>query len=384
MEANSWKFHNPTAVIFEPGALKNLGQFLRYERAVLITIACFRQQGIVERVASALGKKLVYVMDDVIPNPDLLTVDAQITRLRSIRPDVVIALGGGSSIDTAKALARMLMQPQGFTLRSHFRDQIPLSEHNALPIIAIPTTSGTGSEVTPFGTIWDFELGKKYSVTGEDMFPHTAILDPELTYELPEEVTISSGLDTVSHALESIWNRNANPVTIALATESLTLSLPALRALRNSVKNHAARADMMQASLLAGLAISQTRTALAHSISYPLTTDFGLPHGIACSFTLPALLRFNLAVDDGRLAKLAKSISYSNPQALANDLEELFVEVGVNEIFARYISQSELVMDLVDRMIAPGRADNNIRKANLEDIKNIVFVSLPKLIVSND
>ena len=377
MAANSWRFHNPTTVIFEPGAIENLGQFLPYERAVLITIACFRQQGVVDRVASALGKKLVYVMDDVLPNPDLLTVDDQIARLRSIRPDVVIALGGGSSIDTAKALARMLVQPLGSTLRSHFRDQMKLSTHNALPIIAIPTTSGTGAEVTPFGTIWDFELGKKYSVTGEDIFPHIAILDPELTYELPEEITISSGLDAVSHALESIWNRNANPVTIALATESLTISMPALRALRHSLKNHAARADMMQASFLAGLAISQTRTALAHSISYPLTTDFGLPHGIACSFTLPALLRFNLAVDDGRLAKLAENISYSNPQALANDLAELFVEVGVNEIFARYISQSELVMDLVDRMIAPGRADNNIRKANLEDIKDIVFASLP-------
>ena len=376
MAANSWKFHNPTVIIFEHGSLKNLGQLLPYERIVLITINTFRQQGIVDQVANSLGKKLVYVIDDVLPNPDLLTVDSQIKRLRPIQPDVIIALGGGSSIDTAKALACMLMQPIGSSLQSHFRNQKTLPENNALPIIAIPTTSGTGSEVTPFATIWDFELGKKYSVTGEDIFPKIAILDPELTYELPDEVTISSGLDTISHALESIWNQNANPVTIALATESLTLSLPSLRALKNSANNYSARANIMQASLLAGLAISHTRTALAHSISYPLTTDFGLPHGIACSFTLPALLRFNLAVDDGRLEKLAKSISYSNPQALASDLTELFLEVGVNEIFERYISQSELVMDLVDRMIAPGRADNNIRKANLEDVKDIVFSSI--------
>jgi alcohol dehydrogenase len=150
------------------------------------------------------------------------------------------------------------------------------------------------------------------------------------------------------------------------------------------MKNHAARADMMQASLLAGLAISQTRTALAHSISYPLTTDFGLPHGIACSFTLPALLRFNLSVDDGRLAKLAKSMSYSNPQNLANDLAKLFEEVGVNEIFARYISRSELVMDLLDRMIAPGRADNNLRETYLEDIEDIVFSSITSNIKNDE
>jgi alcohol dehydrogenase len=378
MPTNSWRFHNPTTVIFESGAFEKLGQFLPYERAVLITSATFRKQGFIDRVASALGKTLVYVLDDVKPNPDLLIVDAQITRLRSIRPDVVIALGGGSSIDTAKALARMLVQPPGATLRCHFRDQVTLSQHNALPVIAIPTTSGTGSEVTPFATIWDFELGKKYSVIGEDIFPHTAILDPELTYELPEEVTISTGLDAISHALESIWNRNAYPVSIAFATESLTLSLPALRALGHSVRNHAARADIMQASLLAGLAISQTRTALAHSISYPLTTDFGLPHGIACSFTLPALLRFNLTVDDGRLTKLAKSIGYSNPQALADDLAELFGEVCASDIFERYIPKPELVMNIVDKMITPGRADNNIRKANLEDIEDIVFASLPK------
>jgi len=368
---------NPTDIIFKLGALKDLRQFVhRYERIVLITTSGFRTRGIVDIVAGALGRRLIYVIDDVQPNPNILTVDTQLNRLHPIRPDALIALGGGSSIDTAKTLARMLVQPINISLLEYFRDQLILCKKKALPVIAIPTTAGTGSEVTPFGTIWDFELGKKYSVTGEDIFPTMAILDPELTYDLPEELTISSGLDVVSHALESIWNKGANPVTVALATESLARSLPALRALKYNYKDYSARVEIMQASLLAGLAISKTRTALAHSISYPLTTDFGLPHGIACSFTLPTLLIFNLSIDDGRLEKLASSICNNSPQFLANEIEDLIRVVGLGKIFHKYIPQPEMVINLVDRMVTPERAGNNIREANKDDVKDIILDSL--------
>ena len=379
MSTPAWQFHNPVKITFEAGAIDQLGEYLEGERAVLVTSPGFRRRGVVDRIAKALDIRLVAVIDDVDPNPDVLKVDEQGRRLREHDPDVLIALGGGSSMDTAKGLARLLAQPVDRTLAGHFRDGEAFDDTPALPVAAIPTTSGTGAEVTPFGTIWDFELEKKYSVTGDDLYSAFAILDPELTLGLPEEVTISSGLDAVSHALESAWNKAASPVTLSFVAKSLQFSLKALPKLKQQPKDLAARADMMQASLLSGLAISQTRTALAHSISYPLTTAFELPHGFACSFTLPPLLAFNAEADDGRLIHLARSVGHEDIPAFRDALDAMFQEVGFPGFFARYVPDRDAAMALTDRMIKPGRADNNLREANLEDVRRIVTEAMHSL-----
>jgi alcohol dehydrogenase len=133
---------------------------------------------------------------------------------------------------------------------------------------------------------------------------------------------------------------------------------------------------MMEASFLAGLAISKTKTALAHSISYPLTANLGLPHGIACSFTLPTLLNFNNQVDNDELEKLAKNLNYANSLELSDDLQSLLNETGANYIFKNKIPNKESVFELIDEMINIERANNNIRKFKLLDIKKIVEQSL--------
>lgn len=375
----AWEFYNPVKVIFDIGAIDQLSGHLDCERAVLVTTPGFRRRGVVDRIEKALGPRLVGVLDEVKPNPDVRDVDAQGERLRALKPDLLIALGGGSSMDTAKGLARLLSQPADRSLRAHFRDGQTFNETPALPVAAIPTTSGTGAEVTPFGTIWDFERGKKYSVTGQDLYSTFAVLDPELTLGLPEEVTISSGLDAISHALESAWNKTASPVTLSYSAKSLQFSLQALPRLKQAPDDLEARGQMMQASLLAGLAISQTRTALAHSISYPLTTNFDLPHGFACSFTLPALMRFNAGADDGRLLHLARSVGYEDVGAFSRGLDALFHKLEFPGFISRYIPEQAAAMALSDKMFTPGRADNNLRAATPEDIQAILSGSLESL-----
>lgn len=371
-----WGYFNPVRVLSAPGACVRLGDAVAFKRAVLVTSPGFRRRGIVDRVGDALGTRLVGVVDDVKPNPDVLDIDRQADAIRELDPDAIVGLGGGSSIDTAKALARRLSQPSGTTLAAHFRDGAGLAQTRALPVVAIPTTAGTGAEVTPFGTVWDFELAKKYSVTGDDLYPVAAILDPELALGLPLDVTISSGLDAISHAFESTWNRNATPVTLGLATKSLQLSIPALPRLKNDPGDIQARRAMMEASLLAGLAISQTRTALAHSISYPLTARFNLPHGIACSFTLPALLRFNAEDDDGRISDLARALGYGDTAEMETALQFVLGQLDISKRFFRYVPCSEDVRMLAGEMLTPGRADNNWRPAQLGDIHNILDRSL--------
>lgn len=376
---HAWGFFNPVRIVCAPGACLRLGEHVHQERILLVTSAGFRRRGLVDRIAGVLGPRLAGVVDDVSPNPDVDDIDRQAAAVRAMAPDLIVGLGGGSSIDTAKALARLLPQPAGTTLAAHFRDGAPMAAVSALPLAAIPTTAGTGAEVTPFGTVWDFAQARKYSVAGDDMYPSVAVLDPELTVGLPLDVTLSSGLDAVSHALESTWNRNATPVTLGLATKSLQLSIPALPRLKEAPDDIQARRAMMEASLLAGLAISQTRTALAHSISYPLTARFNLPHGIACSFTLPALLRFNAEADDGRLQDLARALGCATVEGLAAQLEMLLRELGAAASIRTCMPQDADAMALVGEMLTPGRADNNLRPASTVDVGHLLQAALDGL-----
>ena len=340
--AVTWTHHNPVRVLFQPGVLQHIADHVDSQRIVLVTTQGFRRRGTVDTIANALGSRLVAVIDDVKPNPDVDDVQVQSARLRPECPDTLIALGGGSAIDTAKALARLLSEADDTSLRSLLREGVAAPAKPAIPVVAIPTTAGTGAEVTPFGTVWDHAEKMKYSIVGEDLYPKQAILDPELTLDMPAEITVTAGLDAISHALESAWNRNATPVTLGLVTKSLRLSMQSLSAANENPGDIEARSAMMQASLLAGLAISQSRTALAHSISYPLTSNFNLPHGLACSFTLPALLAFNAASDDGRLADLALGVGYADADSLARGLSDLFERLGVGGYLARYLPDRTL------------------------------------------
>ena len=379
MNTAAWTHHNPVRIVFQPGALQHIADYADAARVALITTPGFRRRGIVKNISAALGSRLIAIVEDVKPNPDVQDLEAQSARLRAANPNMLMALGGGSTIDTAKALARLLTQPEGTCLMTFLREGAPDANAPAVPVAAIPTTAGTGAEVTPFGTVWNHSEQKKYSIAGKDLFPQLAILDPELTLGMPTEITVASGLDAISHAMESAWNRNATPVTLALVTQSLRLSMQSLAAAAENPSNIEARSNMLQASMLAGLAISQSRTALAHSISYPLTARYNLPHGLACSFTLPVLLSFNAASDDGRLADLARAVGYSDTDSLAGDLTGLFERLDVGGYLSRYLPDRSSIMALSNQMFAPGRAENNLRRASEDEVKSLVNESLDAL-----
>ena len=369
---NTWSLFNPTQVIFGPNTLRKLAQLCPEERIGLITTAGAQHRGLVRQISALLGERLVQVFDRVRPNPDYESLIAAAAEMREARPKCLVALGGGSAIDTAKVIARLLGGPEGASLSGYLAHDVVLGSVAAIPMIAIPTTAGTGAEVTPFATVWDLTNGRKYSLVGDDLYPRTAIVDPLLTQGLPWRITVASGLDTVAHALESTWNRNATPITLGLAVQSLSFAIPALLKLRQSPNDSNARYDMMQASLLAGLAISQTRTALAHSISYPLTARLGLEHGFAVAFTLPEILRFNIPVDDGRVSRLANELGYRSGSEFADDLERIFIELELKEFIGSVVPNSSEVFSLLGEMLNPERADNNLRKVCYDDLTDII------------
>jgi alcohol dehydrogenase len=367
---SNWSFHLPTRIVFGDDSLDSIGQLIQADEVVLITTQGFVKRGVVDQILESMVDSQVKVFPEVRPNPDVKDIEAMRDRVMASSPDLLLALGGGSSIDTAKALARLTTNPDT-KLLDHLKKGEDLRHNDALPLVAIPTTAGTGSEVTPFGTIWDRESCKKWSIEGNDLFPSLALLDPKLTLDLSADMTVFTGLDAMSHAFESIWNRNASPLTISLATRSLKLSFDSLPKLKANGRDLSARRNMMEASLLAGMAISQTKTALAHSISYPLTLTFDMPHGLACGFALPETLKFNAVHDDGRLKLLSSELGYGNVQEMEVALKSFLVDLDAGWYLLSFVQELSQMIEACEDMIEEGRLENNMRPVDQEDVNHI-------------
>jgi alcohol dehydrogenase class IV len=230
-------------------------------------------------------------------NPKLEDVQRGIEVYRNFEPDVVIALGGGTAIDLAKLIGTLSVQ-KGAERSKCSRDiamGVAAIEVEGKPMIAIPTTAGTGSEATHFAVV--YVDGEKYSVAHPSMLPDYAIVDPTLTESLPKRITAATGLDALCQAIESIWAVAATEESMGYAQEAARLAFDHLAAAVNAPTPEARRA-MCRASHLAGKAINITKTTAPHALSYFLTSRYGVPHGMAVATTLRAMLAFNADVTD--------------------------------------------------------------------------------------
>ena len=276
-----FNYHNPVKIHFGVKwleAVENLAQRLKDTKFLLITSQGFSKRGLSAQIQNVLAKQLVGVVDEIVPNP-------QIKHLQSIKAklcdfDAIIALGGGSVIDSAKFLSvDSVFENDNFKIKSQPKK-----------LFAFATTSGTSSELTHWATVWDNDAFVKHSLSDEILYPKEAFYDANLSLSLPRQTTIYTALDALSHSFESIWNNNANPISTHYALMAIEIILHDLVELSQNLHSLKLRSNLMLASIYAGLAFSNTQTALAHALSYPLTMRFGTPHGLACSFSLPLLL----------------------------------------------------------------------------------------------
>lgn len=370
-------YQNPVEIHFGSGIMNTLSSVVS-GKALLITTEGSTKRGVSQRIEKILGLSLVALFDKVSPNPTFKTIQMALRELKSLEYDVIIAVGGGSVIDTAKAIAAA----EGFDnedwLDEHLKGKIDFPEgFTSKPLIAIPTTAGTGSEVTMWATIWDMEEKQKYSLSHPMLYPKVALLDPELTITLPKKETIYSGLDALSHAMEAIWNKNHNAVSDEFALKSIELICRYLPELSQDLSNIELRTFLLRASLFAGKAFSNTKTALAHSISYPLTAHFGLPHGLACAVSLPYLLKLNGDRAEERIIIMAEALGADkNICSMVSAIVNLFKKLELSICLSDYGINENKVELIVNLAIASGRADNNIvdiEKAELVELVEQLF-----------
>ena len=366
-------YSNPVTITFGPGSPDELAGIFRSlgaRRVTLITEGSILQAlGIRERVQALLADRDLSIYEGVQPNPQVGQAQAAVEFARAHGAEAVLGIGGGSALDTAKVVAACL--PNDGEVLPLLKGRRAL-ESPSLPTVMVPTTAGTGSEVTRWATLWDLPAKRKHSLEGPGMYPAHAVLDPELTRTVPPYVTATTGMDALSHALEAYWNRHANPVSDLYALAAVERTVEALPLVMAEPGNREYRTGMLLASLLAGLAFSNTKTAAAHSLSYPMTLHFGVAHGQASSITLPALLRYNAVAAPVRMLRLARALGGDSIEGGAHCIEALLERVGLK----RRLRDLGIGFDEIELCVregyTPDRAGNNLRELDADGLREVL------------
>jgi len=353
-----WGFYMPTRIRFGWGRFNEIRQVvdeLNGKRAFLVTGKDFpKQSDAVERALQKLQGLPLEVFAEVEENPSIETVDRGAARCREAGCDLVIGLGGGSALDAAKVIA-MLQRNLG-SIREYL-DQERVCQAKGLPVIAIPTTAGTGSEVTPFSVITHKAKRAKPAIAPPQNFPDVALVDPELTVTMPPKVTASTGLDALCQATEGFWSTQGNPMTRSLASQGIRLALENTEpAYLHKNKNAVAR--MTLASHLTGIQMSNIGNTCIHPLSYPITMDYDVPHGFACAVFLPAVIRFNAPVIEERFRELLQVLALPSVEAFADRVENLMKKVGALMRLRDVGVKAEALPDIVKRGVGRSTAWN--------------------------
>lgn len=312
----NFRFLLPTEIHFREGAVGRVGQeSLRFGRRVLVVTGkqSSKDSGALDTVVGSLRRAdmTVEIFDQVEENPSAETVKRGGEVALKMGCEVLVALGGGSPMDAAKGVA--VLASLGGRLEDYYGSG-KVAEP-VLPVVALPTTAGTGSEVTPYAVFVTSDGGMKKSVASSHIFPRVALLDPRLTVSMPPALTANTGIDALSHALEGFTSTKAQPISDALALEAIALVnryLPQAVAHGDDLE---ARSQVLYASMLAGMVIAQTGTTLLHGMGYAPTTAYDIPHGLSNGVLMPQVMAFNGATDQGRYARLAASLGQCSDAA---------------------------------------------------------------------
>ncbi|WP_165498082.1 iron-containing alcohol dehydrogenase [Siculibacillus lacustris] len=324
----SWNFHLPTRIHFGWNRLAEVGGLARETGATRVFAMVGRsflarvggEAGVVELLAPLA----VTIFAEVEENPSIATVDGAAALCRASGAGVIVAIGGGSVLDAAKGVA--LLQTNDGSIRDYL-DQVKKPTRRGLPLIAVPTTAGTGSEVTPFAVITNPEKNTKPAIAFPQSFPDHALVDPELTVGMPREIAVSTGLDAFTQSLEGFWSTRATEMTRAMSFRSIVLLWRHLEAACLD-GDRAAIEQVALGSVIGGAQMGIIGNTALHPLSYPLTLGHSLRHGLACVIYAPAFLRFNAPALGPWFDDLAAVLGVSGPEHFADALTAKMERLG--------------------------------------------------------
>jgi alcohol dehydrogenase class IV len=383
--SRSYGWEMPTKVIFGPGSSRQAGEQLRGlggKKALLVTDRGVEAAGVLAGIYEGLtAAGVAYVLyNGVEPNPTIKNVREAAAIFASEGCDCLLGVGGGSSMDTAKAAGAVLANPdvniRDMEGTGHVPNPIP-------PMVAIPTTCGTGSEVTSAAVITDSERKYKIPILSPLLYPRVALVDGSLLTKLPPAVVAATGMDALCHAIESYTNLNTNPICDALDLQAIGMISRWIRpAVANG--NLEAMSYMVLAATLAGMAFPNTRLTIVHSMSQPVGGHYGVPHGVANAVLLPLVMEFNLVGNAERFADVARAMGEDTTGLTAMEAARLSVQavkemsrdIGIPENFKAYGVKEESIPALVDDSMKSGNIAVNPVRVTREALAAILRRSM--------
>jgi len=379
------QFHLPTRVITGLGCFNHLPEVVRGhgQRALLVCgRSALRSSGALERALQGLQKAgVITVLYDAVPTePTLDVVQAAVDLARREQVAVVIGIGGGSAMDVAKASA--VLYTQAGTVEEHHRGR-PVTERG-LPCVAVPTTAGTGTEVTNNAVLTDPGRGVKESLRGAHIFAAAALVDPELTLSLPPSVTASSGADALCQAIEAFVAALSQPPTDALAGQAIEWIGRSLVRAYEQGSDVQARSDVLYGSLLAGMAMTNARLGGAHALAHPLGYLYHIPHGVVCGLLLPYIMEYSLDSAPAKYAEVARRLQVetrglSPREAAAQSVEavrHILQQIGIPARLAPLGVRREDFSEIIAKALPSANLKNNPRPLGPDDLQHILEQAL--------
>lgn len=365
-------YYNPVRTICGSGAIKNipalLGNLIAPKGKVLL-LTWSERTICLEGFKELSEAFTLHTVSFDASNPTVEQLFELYSQTVDFAPEVVIAVGGGSVMDVGKSLC--CFYGKQISSADEMRQMIAEKAFGEIHTkwIGVPTTSGTGSEVTCWATIWDPSQNMKRSVDTQENYAYAAVVDPDLTKSMPLKLAVSSALDAVAHAAESYWARATNTVSRGLALEAIRTIMGSIDELKNGSAE--AREQMAKGSMLAGMAFSNTRTTAGHSISYPLTMHHNIPHGVAVSMLIAPVLELNAsAVED--MQALLDAFGLKKIEEVRPRIQEILTAAGHSIHLQDWGVAEKDLPTLVNQSITKGRADNNPVALTEEVVSNIL------------
>ncbi len=381
MDTKIISLRSPHLILAGVNSLERLGdeaKAVEAKKALLVTDKGVVESGIGERVQALLKKEGIEIdiFNKVIPDPDIGCAEVCIEMAKSERYELILGVGGGSSMDIASVASVMSTNP------GRIQDYlgINLVKKPGIPTILIPTTAGTGAEVTPNAILTDVEAKLKKAIVSPYILPRVAIVDPLLSLSMPPPVTSSSGIDALTHAIESYTSNNATVLTDLFAKEAIMLIGRSLRTAVANGNNLQARYDMSIGSLYAGIALANAGVTAVHALAYPLGGQFNVAHGIANGLLLPYVMEFNVLGDIPKFAQIAQLLGekveplplLEQAHRAANTVKAIYKDLKIPQSLTELEVPKEAIPGMAKAAMNVTRLmGNNPREMAVEDVERI-------------